>query len=79
MNVNGADCDAVRGRIAASSCSSEIPIRMPPLTNERDQIAAQFDLAGAESKSLLKSGSSWSIDQNQPGIQRRIPWAVKVE
>jgi hypothetical protein len=31
--------------------------------NERDQIAAlQLDLAGAESKSLLKSGSSWSID-----------------
>jgi hypothetical protein len=32
--------------------------------NERDQIAApEFDLADAESKSLLKSGSSWSIDQ----------------
>jgi hypothetical protein len=31
--------------------------------NERDQIAElQLDLAGAESKSLLKSGSSWSID-----------------
>jgi hypothetical protein len=40
--------------------------RLPYLVaqpNERDQIAAlQLDLAGAESKSLLKSGSSWSID-----------------
>jgi len=30
MNVHDADCDAVRGQIAASSCSSRIPIRMPP-------------------------------------------------
>ncbi len=39
MNVHDADCDAVRGRIAASSASSQIPIRMPPFDLQRPRIS----------------------------------------
>ena len=39
MNVHGVDCDAIRARIAASSCPSQIPIRMPLSDPQRPRIS----------------------------------------